>query len=107
MAVTTTAADVRGMFVRVVRAAQALGMNTTDWRLEDGNRANGIAWTLVMPGRSLGVGMGNNFLGHTRTEAYMALQYIARAWEIALLHLADQDRTAEAAARSAAATTSQ
>lgn len=74
--------DVRGMFGRTVSAARAIGLDTTEWRMHEGSSTNGISWKLDMPGRSLGTGFGGNFIGMTAREAYMALQYMARAWEI-------------------------
>ncbi len=93
---TITAGNVRGVFARFVRAAQALGMNTAGWAMIEGSRSDGIGWSLVMADRSLGIGRDGNFLGMTEDDAYHALNYMARAWEIAAAFRTEQDRTAEA-----------
>jgi hypothetical protein len=73
--------DVRGMFLRAVRAANTLGMDTTGWTVSEGSKINGVSYKLDMS-PSIGIGYGANFLGFTAREAHTALEHIARAWEV-------------------------
>jgi len=75
-----TISDVREMYERTQVAAAAVGIDTREWRLHEGTT---YKLDLTRAGRpSLGIGYGNNHLGNTAREAYDALHYMARAWEL-------------------------
>lgn len=77
--------DVRGAFQRAMTAATAAGLDVSRWRFEDGSPVNGINYTLSLsPYGSLGFGFGGDVLGQTASEAYAALMFMARAWELSV-----------------------
>ncbi len=79
----TTPNDITAAFDRLTAAARSLGIDTSEFRLHLGNTSTGISWKLDMPGHSLRMGFGGNYLGSTARQAYDALEYMTRAWEIA------------------------
>lgn len=75
-----TAKQVDAMFARAVRAASALGMDTTEWQLIHGSSTYGNLYVL----RNMEYEGSWHSIGLTRREAHASLYNMAVAWEVAL-----------------------
>lgn len=82
-----TRVDVRAMLARAIRAAQSVGLDTTNWTLQMGSKTNGVAYRLHVVDPDTGghsaTALMSSFLGMTALEAYDRLQAYAYAWEAA------------------------
>lgn len=78
-------AMLEGMFARAVAQAATVGIDTTGWALEHGNRAAGITYKLSNNnGSSAPIDLGGwdgQFLGWTKAEAYASLRLLWAAWD--------------------------
>ena len=69
--------NIAPMFARTVRAAQSVGIDTTDWYVRNGSPTSGITYKLANFGYEGAV----HDLGISAREAYTALYNLAVAWE--------------------------
>lgn len=97
MAQRFTVKDVRAALVNAACAADAVGLDTSYWHLQEGSKINGNAYRIFRRDpdsgglRDLGFTSGNGYLGMTAREAYDALCHYQGAWWA----VADARRSAE------------
>src|SRR5688500_11248325 len=79
-----TVTDVRHAFGHAKRAAESVGIDTSDWLLAEGNATQGRPYRLQgrdgTGTRDLGFTSGNGFLGTTARQARDTLYAYASAW---------------------------
>lgn len=83
-----TAAMVKGAFAAMTSRAERIGLDTRQWRLEEGEPSVGYNWALMKVGDGsrlglTGKGGGSASLGSTKREAYEALVYMKAAFHLA------------------------
>src|SRR5690242_469720 len=85
MSIRYTAKDVRIQLARLTRAAEAVGWDTSLWRVDAGSKTYGRAYRLYrleLPSHAHGTTeLGQDFLGMTAAEAFHTLATMARTLE--------------------------
>lgn len=76
--------DVRNMFGHYVKAAEAVGFDVTDWRMDEGSSTYGRAFRIYTgTGERAPGAEWAGYIGGTRREAYQALTHLhSLLWEI-------------------------
>lgn len=87
-----TVVDVRTAYVKLVKATQDFGIDTSKWQLHEGSSTYGRAYRIYDDGRSP-LGLSQGFIGLTAQQAYDTIHtMLGVLWTVRDHHQAQEDQ---------------